>query len=415
MASALAALLAASYLGTAEVANAAGYNETNLVVGGPDAKLVAGVPTLSYGTTTYTAQLLDPNLVNAWGLASTPTSQIWVSDNGSNLSTTYNVSSATPLVVHLGTRVVSIPSPGDPLGASGTPTGIAWNPATAAGEFKIPGYLFPSCKFTPTAAAFLWATEDGTIVGFSGNLYPTLELCKAAPNPPKNMNGDNVNGIIAVDNSARGQGGGGGVGTGKGKGFGVGAVYKGIAISPDGKSLYVTNFKRGQVEIYNGTFGLVHSFTDPNVPNGYAPFNVSVITGKLFVTFAVQNQERHDDVAGPGNGIVDTFDLSGDNLKRFATGGALNSPWGLALAPSGTPAPFGELSGKLLIGNFGDGKINAFDPVTGGTSVALNKPCVAPCTPQPVVIAGLWALKFGNGAPGLMTPTMGGSTWNSPA
>jgi uncharacterized protein (TIGR03118 family) len=121
----------------------------------------------------------------------------------------------------------------------------------------------------------------------------------------------------------------------------------------------------------------------------------------------VQNQERHDDVAGPGNGIVDTFDLSGNNLKPFATGGALNSPWGLALAPSG----FGELSGKLLIGNFGDGKINAFDPVTGGASVALNKPCVAPCTPQPVVIDGLWALKFGNGRPPpAPTTTMGGST-----
>src|SRR5262249_29372656 len=277
-----------------------------------------------------------------------------------------SVTTANPPVAAIRPRVVDIPSPGDVSGG-GTPTGAAWNPTVGPGvpatnrEFKITGYLFtatPKCSRTNAAASFLFATEDGTIVGWSADLYPTQALCLAAP-----AAGSNNPGIIAVDNSARGKGGGKGVGTGKGKGFGLGAVYKGIAISPDGKSLYVTNFKRGQVEIYDGgTFpwALVHTFTDPNVPNGYAPFNVGVINRELFVTFAVQNQERHDDVAGSGNGIVDTFGLSGDNLKRFATGGALNSPWGLALAPSGTPAPFGELSGKLLIGNFGDGKINAF-------------------------------------------------------
>jgi uncharacterized protein (TIGR03118 family) len=109
-------------------------------------------------------------------------------------------------------------------------------------------------------------------------------------------------------------------------------------------------------------------------------------------------RDRHDDVAGAGNGIVDTFDLSGNNLQRFATGGALNSPWGLALALS---SGFGELSGKLLIGNFGDGKINAFDPATGGTSVALNK-----SNGQPMVIDGLWGLKFGNGGSGGSTTTL---------
>ena len=176
MAPALAALLAASYLGTAEVANAAGYNETDFVVGGPDANPVTKKLTDANGVV-HSAQIFDQHLVNAWGLASTPTSQLWVSDNGSGLSTTYVVHNNTPLTVSLGTRVVSIPSPGDPLGASGTPTGVAWNPATGAGEFKIPGYLFPSCNFTTAAAAFLWATEDGTIVGWNPNLYPTVELC----------------------------------------------------------------------------------------------------------------------------------------------------------------------------------------------------------------------------------------------
>jgi uncharacterized protein (TIGR03118 family) len=191
------------------------------------------------------------------------------------------------------------------------------------------------------------------------------------------------------------------VGTGKGKGFGVGAVYKGLAIATDTHGatfLYVTNFKRGQVEIYDGTFGLVDTFTDPDLPKGYAPFNVGVINGKLFVTFAVQNHERHDDVAGPGNGIVDTFDLSGNNLQRFAEGGALNSPWGLALAP----ATFGDRGGKLWIGNFGDGKINAFD-LGGGASLAVNQPTTPP---KPIVIDGLWALKFGNDGNGGSTHTL---------
>jgi uncharacterized protein (TIGR03118 family) len=123
--------------------------------------------------------------------------------------------------------------------------------------------------------------------------------------------------------------------------------------------------------------------------------------GKLFVTFAVQNQERHDDVAGPGNGIVDTFDVFGNNLQRFATGDALNSPWGLALAPTS----FGDQGGKLWIGNFGDGKINAFDLGTGA-SLAVNQSCVAPCTPQPIVIDGLWALKFGNDGNGGSSQTL---------
>ena len=138
---------------------------------------------------------------------------------------------------------------------------------------------------------------------------------------------------------------------------------------------------------------------NPNVPNGYAPFNVSVINGKLFVTFAVQNQERHDDVAGPGNGIVDTFDLSGNNLHRFATGGALNSPWGMTLTPS---TGFGDVAaGKLLIGNFGDGKINAFDPANGNSLGTLTK-----STGGAIVIDGLWGLKFGNDGSGGSSQTL---------
>jgi uncharacterized protein (TIGR03118 family) len=145
------------------------------------------------------------------------------------------------------------------------------------------------------------------------------------------------------------------------------------------------------VEKYDGTFALVDTFTDKKA-KGYAPFNIGLIDGQLYVTFAVQNKERHDDVAGPGNGIVETFDLSGNMLEVFAQGGALNSPWGMAVAP----ASFGALSGKLLIGNFGDGRINAFDLAPPHNS----SPVPIQLAGQTVVIDGLWSLKVGNGSNG---------------
>jgi hypothetical protein len=361
-------------------------------------------------------------------------SPFWNSDNGSHKSTLYNVPIAIDplgLKATKNARVVSIPSPDDPSGG-GTPTGNAWNPTSRAAtciapkctpQFKITGYRFtattagtppvvvapaPTCSTTPTTApaSFLFATEDGTIVGWSSTLFPAtpagLAACKAAaaavPIGTVNPNvTPNNTGIIAVDNSARGQG----VGTGKGKGKGLGAIYKGLAIATDASGttfLYATNFRRGTVEIYDGTFALINSFSDKDAEKkGYAPFNVGVINSKLFVTFAVQDKDRTDDVAGAGNGIVDTFDLAGDNLKRFAEGGDLNSPWGLALAP----ATFGDRGGKLWIGNFGDGKINAFDPVTGGTSQAVNL-----STGKPIVIDGLWALLFGNDGNGGSSQTL---------
>src|SRR5262249_10350573 len=143
-----------------------------------------------------------------------------------------------------------------------------------------------------------------------------------------------------------------------------GAVYKGLAIATDGQTrLYATNFRSGKVEIYNEGFmalGSPPAFVDPKLPDSYAPFNIVPINGELFVTFAVQNAEKHDDVAGQGHGIVDVFDLDGTFRQRFAQHDQLNSPWGVALAPTG----FGELGGALWIGNFGNGRINAFDPDT---------------------------------------------------
>jgi uncharacterized protein (TIGR03118 family) len=155
--------------------------------------------------------------------------------------------------------------------------------------------------------------------------------------------------VIAVDNS-------------KGGSPGDGAVYKGLAMgtTEDGSFLYAANFRNGSVDMFNSKFDLVRSFTDPTVPIGYAPFNVQVLDGKLFVTFAKQDASPHDDVAGAGHGFVDEFSLNGSMIRRVASHGALNSPWGLAIAPAG----FGEFSGDLLVGNLGDGTINVFNPTT---------------------------------------------------
>ena len=167
-------------------------------------------------------------------------------------------------------------------------------------------------------------------------------------------------------------------------------MYKGLALGSNtsGTFLYATNFHDGVVEMYDSTFAFVKSFTDPTLPHGYAPFGIRNMDGNLYVTFALQNAARHDDVAGKGHGFVDVFDTNGNKIKRFASRGPLDSPWGLALAP----ADFGKLSNDLLIGNFGDGKINAFDlkdgefkgQVEGGDGKAL-------------VNEGLWAIWFGDG------------------
>ncbi len=153
---------------------------------------------------------------------------------------------------------------------------------------------------------------------------------------------DPANSVIAVDNSSKG------------------AVYKGLAIgtNDDGTFLFAANFNSGKVDVFDQNFKQVSSFTDRHLPQGYAPFNVQVLDGHLFVTFALQDAAKHDDVAGAGNGFVDEFDLEGHLIQRVASRGPLDSPWGLAIAPSS----FGDLAGDLLVGNFGDGTINAFNP-----------------------------------------------------
>jgi len=170
-----------------------------------------------------------------------------------------------------------------------------------------------------------------------------------------------------------------------------GAVYKGLAIASTSKGnfIYATNFNSGMVEMYDKDFKLVKTFTDPNVDANFAPFGIQNINGKLYVTFAKQKlPDKHDDDSGPGNGYVDVFDTDGTMIRRFASHGPLNSPWGLALAPEG----FGEFGGHLLVGNFGDGRINAFDLHSG----EFDSPLID-LQGNPLAINGLWALQFGAG------------------
>ena len=289
------------------------------------------------------ANFTDPNLVNPWGLGFSSTSPFWAGDNGAGVATLYNgQGKAFPLASPL---VVTIPSPTAAKG--GTPTGLVFNPSTTAFTVTSGG--------VSGAAVFLFATEDGTILGWNPTVSPTSA-------------------VIAVNNS------------------GAGAVYKGLAISSTsaGTFLFATNFHAGVVEMYDSTFKLVKTFTDPNVDTNFAPFGIQNIGGTLFVTFALQQlPAKINDQAGPGNGFVDTFALDGTLMARIASHGTLNSPWGLAQAPSN----FGLFSGDILVGNFGDGRINAFD-TSGNFKGQFFDP-----QGNPMTINRLWSLQFGTGAP----------------
>jgi uncharacterized protein (TIGR03118 family) len=298
------------------------------------------------------AQLMDPDLVNAWGLAASPGtnakpgSPLWVADNGSDKATLY--AGASP------TSVMKVPLVVNVTGAA--PTGEVFNPDPTA-------FMVHDKMGNKGAALFLFDTENGTIDGWS---------------PGVNPNGSNPSTVTEV---ARNNG--------------ANAVYKGLAIAQrsNGKTyLYATNFRSGRVEAYNSNFKPVELpgglFVDRRLPAGYGPFGIAEINGKLYVSFAKQDATLHDDVAGMGHGFVDVFTNDGAFVRRLVTRGALNSPWGLALAPSN----FGRFSGDLLVGNFGNGHINVYNPVTGHHLGQLRRP-----NGKPIVIDGLWGLRFGNG------------------
>jgi len=280
--------------------------------------------------------VVDPNLVNPWGLAFSPTGPFWVADNHSGLSTVYNTTGGVQ------TLVVAIPAPPGATSPA-APTGILFNSTT---NFALP----------EGPARFIFVTEDGTISAWASG----------------------SNAVLKADN------------------FASGAVYKGAALGVQGSSnlLYAANFHAGTIDVFDGNFApvnLTNAFKDPLIPNGFAPFNIANLKGNLYVTYAKQNDEQKDDVAGPGNGFVDVYDTSGTLLKQLISMGVLNAPWGLAIAPAG----FGSLGGSLLVGNFGDGAIHAFNATNGAFLATLKDP-----QEEPVQIKGLWAIEFGNGGTG---------------
>ena len=340
------------------------YVETDLVVN----KEVNGIPTLTDSNgIVHIAKFLDKNLVNPWGVATSATSPFWVSDNGAGLSTLYNTAGMPQSLV------VSIPAPGKPLGHDGAPTGVVFNiNGGTLGGFRISGVTSGGLT-TTQSAVFLFSTEDGTILGWNPNVNPMgFDPMKAG-----------TYAIIAAHTP--------------------GAIYKGLAIATDSSGatrLYAPNFHAGTVDVFDSAFNLVSTpggFVDNGLNRGYAPFNVVPIDGKLFVTYAVQDDDAKDDVAGMSHGIVNTFDLAGRFLQRFAQHGQLNSPWGVVLAPAG----FGALGGAVWIGNFGNGQINAYDRTTGEFIDKVRNP-----RGQAIVIDGLWTLRVGNGGNGGLANTI---------
>ena len=276
---------------------------------------------------------VDARLQNAWGLVAGPGTPWWVSDNGADFSTLYN---ATGVKRNLNVSV------------DGAPTGIVFNGDST------------SFRAGPSnaGALFIFATEGGTIAGWN----PSLGTAAG----------------VKVDSS------------------GAGAIYKGLAIATTatGPQLYATDFHNARIDVFDATWAAVQTaggFVDPTIPAGYAPFGIQTIGTRIFVTFAKQGLGAKDEIDGQGLGFVDAFDSDGNLVARVAQHGQLNAPWGLALAP----ASFGRFGGDLLVGNFGDGHVNAYQEISDGTFELIG--ALRTADGRKLAIDGLWALQFGHG------------------
>jgi uncharacterized protein (TIGR03118 family) len=297
------------------ISAAAQYSQTNLTSNEP-------------GEGNFT----DPHLVNAWGIAALPGGPLWVSDNGTGLSTIYGAQGNPQQLV------VTIPTASG--SGIGSPTGMV---ANTSSDFKI------TEGSNSAPALFLFNTEDGTISGWN----PSVDVSNA---------------VIAVNNSA------------------ARAVYTGLAIAQttSGNFIYAADSNNNLVDIYDGNFNLVRSFTDNTLPSGFTPYGVQVIRNTLYVTFNKR---------GSGTGYVDRYDLSGESQTHLISGASLNAPWSVALAPPN----FGPMSGALLVGNLGSGWISAYNPSTGAFLGYLNQ------GGSPITISGLWGLMFA-AAPSVTSP-----------
>jgi uncharacterized protein (TIGR03118 family) len=328
-------------------------NATLTVTGAPPPATSSFTTKLLVSNSAIGTATVDTHLVNPWGLVFAKGAPVWIANNddGGGSSTLYDGNGAIqgPLVVTFGTAG----------GAAFNPTGIVFNASTQ--DFMVT----PTGGTTPQAASFLYDGEDGMIAG-----WPTGQSPVAV--------------VTHVTND--------------------GAVYKGLAIASNGGSLflYATDFHNNKVEVYDTHFALQtpsssqFTFTDPTLPSGYSAFGIQAITGsdgttQIYVTYAPSN-DGHDNGVGKGMGLVDVYDTNGQLLKHLiavdTTNGKLNAPWGLAVAP---PTGFGTFSGKLLVSNFGDGTINAYDPATGAFVGTLSD-----STGAPIALEGLWGIAFGN-------------------
>jgi uncharacterized protein (TIGR03118 family) len=297
------------------------------------------------------AENQDAHLINSWGLAFNPFGFAWVADNGTGVSTLYDGDGKPQSLV------VQIP-PAANAGGSGTPTGIVFN---GSNDFVV------RQGQASGPSRFLFATEDGVIAGWA----PSVDATHA---------------IGVIDNSTA-----------------TGAVYKGLALSAGGKGslLYAADFHNARIDVFDGSFKPVAlatgAFTDPGIPAGFAPFGLQAIAGNIYVAYAKQDAAAHDDVPGRGLGYVDVYDPNGALIHRLVSRDRLNSPWGMALAPAG----FGKFAGRLLVGNFGDGAIHAYDFSTGRFVVTLKD-----SGRRPIRIDGLWGLAFGSGFAGQPVNTL---------
>ena len=295
------------------------------------------------------AESTDPNLKNAWGIAATATSPWWVSSNLPNLATIYNgVGEAQPLVVQI----------------PGSPTGVVANPGTA----------FPVTDGLETGSSiFMFATLEGRLVGW---------------NPGVGTNSPSTDAFVIVDRSD------------------LGAVYTGIAAATtvSGDRLYAADFANNRIDVFDGTLTPIvepGAFVDPKLPAGYAPFNVQVLNGRIFVAYAQVDPGTGEEIKGQGLGIVDVYETDGDFLARVGAHGQLNAPWGMAIAPEG----FGKYSGNLLVGNFGDGQIQAFK-MSDDMRQFSPAGVLRDESNRQIAIDGLWGIGFGNGEGSGLTTTL---------
>ena len=286
-------------------------------------------------TAGFGAAIIDTKLLNAWGIAIGPTGKIWVSANHSGSTLIYDnngIQQLAPVSIPFGTK-----------GNAASPTGVIYN---STSDFIVPG---------KGASKFIFSTEDGILSAWNNNTGTST--------------------MTVADRSS------------------AGAVYKGIAMANDGGTnfIYATDFHNAKVDVFDNNFSFVTTkpFIDPGIPAGYAPFNIAYVGGQLYVTYAKQlAPDNHDDESGPGHGYIDIYTTGGVLVKRFATQGTLNSPWGVAQVP----AAFGQVANAILIGNFGDGNINVYD-ANGAYQGKLMQ------NGNAISIPGLWAITFDNVAP----------------